>query len=122
MDNLKHRLGDVAITRVARPDHQLLSERAGRAVFRDEQTLGSALGKHFDDGSGPTTKTECSLATTSPASPGRASDSAAHQVDEPAEDALPVGAQAVVLVLIGNPRPQAPDRNGRLLRETTLHV
>src|SRR5262245_26561567 len=36
--------------------------------------------------------------------PRRTSDPAAHQVDEPAEDTLPVGAQAVVLVLIGNPR------------------
>src|SRR5689334_18624986 len=45
-----------------------------------------------------------------------------HQVDETAEDALPVGAQAVVLVLIGNPWPQAPNRDGCLLREPPLNV
>src|SRR5271165_5312200 len=45
-----------------------------------------------------------------------------HQVDETAENALPISAQAVVLVLIGNPWPQAPNRNGCLLREPPLNV
>src|SRR5215831_1230459 len=45
-----------------------------------------------------------------------------HQVDETAEDALPISAQAVVLVLIGNPWPQAPNRDGCLLREPPLNV
>jgi hypothetical protein len=37
-----------------------------------------------------------------------ASEPTRQQVDEPSEDALPIDAQAVVPVLLGNPRPQAP--------------
>src|SRR5687768_3116 len=45
---------------------------------------------------------------------GRASGPAAGQVDEAAEDGPAVGAQAVMLELVGDPRPQAADRGGRL--------
>src|SRR5262249_54977567 len=45
-----------------------------------------------------------------------------NQVDETAEDALPIGAQAIVLVLIGNPWPQAPNRDRCLLGEPALNV
>src|SRR5215217_6584500 len=44
------------------------------------------------------------------------------EIEEPAEDPGAVGAQAVVLVLVRQPRAQAADGRGRLLRKGPLDV
>src|SRR4051794_19540121 len=51
-----------------------------------------------------------------------ASGAPAREVQQPAEDALAVGAQAVVVVLAGEPRPEAADGGGGLLGEGALDV
>src|SRR5215218_6206645 len=48
--------------------------------------------------------------------------SAVRQVEQPAEHARPVDAQAVVLVLVRQPGAQAADGRGRLLGKRALHV